>query len=173
EYRETLSEALRHTLRRLELVEEMRDRRGPEDVREAARAGIPPLWFAGARTAVRRYPPSDLAPFREALGRAARELLGEPAYAAVRAVGQARVTRTVAPEPAAAPSAAVRAEEASFLDIVDDLAERSADGYADLREAMQLAERRGVTGDRAEELLNALEESGVLEEPIVGKLRRA
>jgi DNA replicative helicase MCM subunit Mcm2 (Cdc46/Mcm family) len=71
------------------------------------------------------------------------------------------------------PSAAERAEESAFLDVIDQLAEHSADGYADLNEVVRAAARTGVTSQRAEELLGRLEESGAVEEPIVGKLRRA
>jgi hypothetical protein len=83
------------------------------------------------------------------------------------------VTR-VAPPPAPPPrTAGDRAQEAVFLDLVDELADGSDDGYADLKEAARLAAGRGIGADRVEEILNRLEEDGVLEEPIVGKLRRA
>jgi hypothetical protein len=79
------------------------------------------------------------------------------------------------PEPSArrATVAVDHGQEAIFLDLVDELSEVSADGYADLREAVQMAGGRGIGEHRVEEILGALEEGGVLEEPIVGKLRRA
>jgi len=174
EYRAGLAEALRQTLARLDLMEDLRQARGPESAPAAARAGVPPLWWTGATRAAGRYPSVDLAPFRGPLVAVLRELTGgTPVPPVASPPSSVRVIHARPPEPATAPSAAERAQEASFLDIVDDLAERSADGYADLREALGLAERGGLAGDRAEELLNRLEETGVLEEPIVGKLRRA
>jgi uncharacterized protein len=174
EYRADLTEALRQTLARLDLIEDVRGGRGPESAPDAARAGIAPLWWTGATRAAARYPTVDLAPFRAPLAAVLREIAGPaPLPPVPNPPTTVRVTRTMPPEPAVAPSAAERAQEASFLDIVDDLSERSADGYADLKEALGLAERSGLAGDRAEELLNRLEETGVLEEPLVGKLRRA
>jgi uncharacterized protein len=174
EYRLSLAETLRHTLGRIDLLDDVRNGRGPETVEAAARAGIAPLWWIGATHAAARYPAADLGPFRGPLSAVVREIVaGGSTTPTVTPPSSARVTRTTAPDPPAPPSAAERAQEASFLDIVDDLAERSADGYADLREALGLAERGGLAGDRAEKLLDRLEESGVLEEPIVGKLRRA
>jgi uncharacterized protein len=173
EYRAALAEVLRQTLARLDLLEDVRAGRGPETGADAARAGIAPLWWTGAVRATARYPTADLAPFRAPLTAVLRELTGPVAPSTPAPPSTARVTHAAPPEPAAAPSAAERAQEASFLDIVDDLAERSADGYAELKEALGAAERGGLSGDRAEELLNRLEETGVLEEPIVGKLRRA
>jgi len=87
--------------------------------------------------------------------------------------GAVRITYTPPPPGPKSRSAAEQAEASAFLDVIDGLAEGSVDGYADLREAVQVAAGRGVTAERAEELLNFLEEDGVLEEPIVGKLRRA
>jgi hypothetical protein len=173
EYRAALAEALRQTLARLDLLEDVRAGRGPENAAAAARAGIPPLWWNGALRAAARYPTADLAPFGAPLTAVLRELTGSGALPSPSPPATARVTHAAVLEPVAPPSAAERAQEASFLDIVDDLAERSADGYADLKEALGVAERGGLGGDRAEELLNRLEETGVLEEPIVGKLRRA
>ncbi|MGB7124000.1 MAG: hypothetical protein WBE40_03990, partial [Thermoplasmata archaeon] len=74
---------------------------------------------------------------------------------------------------APAPSAAERAEESVFLDLLDEISEVSVDGYADLKEVMGRLEAQGLVADRAESVLNRLEEEGVIEEPIVGKLRRA
>ena len=65
------------------------------------------------------------------------------------------------------------AEESLFLDQLDEVADVSADGYADLKEVLSRVSSHGLLGDRAETILNRLEEEGVIEEPIVGKLRRA
>jgi len=174
DYRAALEETLRQTLARLDLMEDVRHGRGPESADAAARAGVPPLWWAGAARAAARYPTIDLGPFRAPLGAVLREIEGDRRAApAASTPSTVRVSRSRAPDPPTAPSAAERAQEAAFLDIVDDLADRSADGYADLKEALGVAERGGLAEERAEELLNRLEETGVLEEPIVGKLRRA
>jgi hypothetical protein len=70
-------------------------------------------------------------------------------------------------------SAAERAEESLFLDQLDEVADVSADGYADLKEVLSRLSSHGLPGERAEAILNRLEEDGVVEEPIVGKLRRS
>lgn len=182
EARAAWAEAVDQTLRRIELM-------------EALRAGgsvpggalLPRGWIDAARASISRYPSVEPASFREGLGAVVRAL--GPTAAAPGAVPReptppraapptsaprVRVTHSAAPAPpAAAVSAAGRAQESAFLDIVDELSDRSADGYADLREALGLAGRRGVDGPEAERLLNRLEEEGVLEEPVVGKVRRA
>jgi hypothetical protein len=56
---------------------------------------------------------------------------------------------------------------------VDELGEASVDGYADLRDVVERARAQGIDDRTTEELVGRLEESGALEEPIVGKLRRA
>ncbi len=181
DYRLALVEAVRQTARRLDLAQRLRAGKGPL-TEEAARAdGIPTPWLAGGRAAVSRYPTLDPEAFRGPLldvltSLGAPEAARPPPRPVERraAPGPVRVSRETRPTAASpAPSAAVRAEEAAFLDIVDELADRSVDGYADLREALSLGEQRGVRAERAEELLSQLEESGVLEEPVVGKLRRA
>ncbi len=176
EYHQMLGETLRHTLARAAVVKELRARRGTGGSEEATRTLTPPLWWAGAERAAERYPTVDLTPLLAPLATVLEEIEAVRDGAPVDAPGGGsgvRVTRAKAPEPGAPKSAAYRAAEAAFLDIIDDLADRSADGYADLKEAVDLAERRGIAGERAEELLSGLEESGVLEEPVVGKLRRA
>jgi DNA replicative helicase MCM subunit Mcm2 (Cdc46/Mcm family) len=77
------------------------------------------------------------------------------------------------PPPPPTATAAERAEESALLDVIDQLADKSADGYAALNEVVRAAARTGVTSDRVEELLGRLEESGAVEEPVVGRLRRA
>lgn len=176
EYRAALVESIGQTADRLDLVRAYRGGTGPTEAEVRARA-TPPLWVRGAQAAAQRYPTVDLEPFRAALARALDVAEGrggvrpdpEPVSPRVR------IQRTpAAPPPApAARSAAERAEEAAFLDLIDELADASADGYADLREALGRAAARGVHEAKAEELVNRLEEAGVLEEPIVGKLRRA
>jgi DNA replicative helicase MCM subunit Mcm2 (Cdc46/Mcm family) len=84
------------------------------------------------------------------------------------------VTRAPPPRPPAPPpSAAERAEESRFLDQLEEVADVSADGYADLKEILARLSAHGLPGERAEAILNRLEEDGTIEEPIVGKLRRA
>lgn len=175
EYRAALLEAVDQGAARLALVRVARAAGTTSPVVSAAPA--PELWTRGARAAADRYPTVDLEPFRAGFERALRVAEGEPnpEPGPAKGVAPVRIHRTPAtarPAPSA-PSAAERAEEAAFLDVIDELAEASADGYADLRDALQRAAGRGVTEAQAEELVNRLEEAGVLEEPIVGKLRRA
>jgi hypothetical protein len=66
-----------------------------------------------------------------------------------------------------------RAWEGRLLEVLDSLAEGSPDGYADMDELTEGAARHGIEGERMEELLNDLLERGTLEEPLVGKFRRA
>lgn len=166
EYREALAEAVDQGLTRLELTEAAR---APSAAGPAV-LGVVPLWRHGATVAAQRYPSVDLGPLREGLRRALDEAEGHSAPPAESPV-------TVRPIPAApsrpAPSAAERAEESTFMEIVDRLSEEAVDGYADLKEAFALAAGLGMTSEHSEELLNRLEESGAIEEPIVGKLRRA
>lgn len=176
EYRGLLAEAIRQTARRIDLAVRVRAGRAPLTETDAHARGIPSAWLAAAHLSQQRYPTLDPEAFRPALLEAAAGLAGTSASspAPPPASPPVRVTRAAAESrEREAPSAAVRAEEAAFLDIVDELAEGSADGYADLREAILLGEQRGVRAARTEELLSRLEESGVLEEPVVGKLRRA
>ncbi len=174
EYRELLTDAVQQGVERLDLVRSLRDGTGP--TQEEARArDLPPLWLRGARAAVARYPTIDLAPFRAAFGRALDAAVGTLTPPAPPPPGRVQVHRAPPTPPPAPParSAAERAEEAAFLDLIDELSDASADGYADLKDAIARAAARGMTDAQAEELVNRLEESGVLEEPIVGKLRRA
>jgi RPA family protein len=182
EVRAGWAEAADQTLLRIEIMEAIRvGRRGPGD------GTTPSSWSDSARAAQARYPSADPGSFRGGLEMVLRAL--GPATAApvplvqpptprppMAPVLPPRVHVTHAPPVPAAPgpvTAAARAQESAFLDIVDELADVSADGYADLREALGLAGRRGVPADEAERLLNRLEEEGVLEEPVVGKVRRS
>jgi uncharacterized protein len=169
-------EAALATLTRVDLCERFR-RGSPGIEEECLREGFAASWIGGARAATARYPSFDLHRFRERLG----STLGTPVAPTpasrrrdeVAPSASARVTRRVIPEPEKSRPRPDRAKESVFLDIVDELAEGSEDGYADLREVARIARGRGVVEHQVEELLSSLEENGVLEEPIVGKLRRS
>jgi RPA family protein len=177
EYRRGLAEAIEQTARRLELRERLA-RSPPPGEAELLDAGYPEAWVRGARESLKRYPHPVPGSYRASLA-AALETVdgagGAPPALAPAGPGSltARVTRLPPPRPAAVPSVQDRAQEAIFLDIVDELCESAGDGYAELKEASALAQGRGLSAERVEELLNRLEEEGTLEEPIVGKLRRA
>jgi len=175
EERATLADIVRQTLDRLDLLE--RVEKEPGITEEAARqAGIPPAWLNAARGSRSRYPNVDRPAFRRDLRAAVRRIAGDsgPARATLPTPSSVTVTPAPAPRPATpAPTAAERAEESLFLDQLDEVADVSADGYADLKEVLARVSSHGLVADRAEEVLNRLEEEGVIEEPIVGKLRRA
>jgi len=175
EERAVLADIVRQTLDRLDLMERMEKEPGVAD--EALRsAGAPGPWVRSARESLRRYPNVDRAAFRRELGAAVRRVAGDsgPSPAPGPPPPSVRVTRDLPPPaPAAPPTPAERRDESLFLDLVDELADNSVDGYADLTDVLERIAQRGVRGDRAEAVLNRLEEGGVLEEPIVGKLRRA
>jgi RPA family protein len=187
ELRTLFGETLRQTLDRIDLVERMA---GSPQLPESSlvESGVPAVWVHGAREARRRYPNPSFAGFRAPLRAVLDTVAGRASAASVApppppspagaepkpaAAPTVRVTRVAPPAPPAPRTGQDRAHEAIFLDLVDELAESSDDGYADLKEALRLAAGRGLGADRIEELLNRLEEDGVLEEPIVGKLRRA
>ncbi len=177
EVRAVQDEALAHTLDRIELAERLRE--APDTAADApTSSGVPRLWVESARTARTQYHDPDPARFRAALA----PLFGSPQR-------EPPATPETAPPAPPAPSPSVRrtetrslppprpprdhAQESILLELVDELIEGSEDGYADLRELTQSAASRGVGEHRLEELLTGLEEEGVLEEPIVGKLRRS
>ena len=171
--RATVAETVRQTLDRLDLLERIEHEPSVPDATLRS-AGCPAGWIRAAREALRRYPEADRAGFREALAAAVRRVAGggvAPAPAAATAGLTVTVDRPTAPR--VEPTAFDRADEAAFLDLVDEAAEGSADGYADVRELLRRLADRGVRTDRAEAVLGRLEEGGVLEEPVVGKLRRA
>lgn len=165
------AEARSATLQRLELIDRMRRSPAPEPA-GAPEEGLPLRWIEGARAARSSYPDADPGAFRRALLEA---LASGPPLSGAREPERGLVSITRVPEPAArVPAVGVdHGQEAVFLDLVDELSEGASDGYADLREAVRMAGGRGIGEHRVEEILGALEESGVLEEPIVGKLRRA
>jgi uncharacterized protein len=173
--RAALADIVRQTFDRLDLIE--RFEKEPAVREETLRAdGTPTLWMRGAREAIRRYPNADRAAFRRELAGALRRIAGDSGPVASSAPPSAAVTVTRAPPPRGPPpppTAAEREEESVFLALLDEIAEVSVDGYADLKEVLSRLESQGVVAERAEGVLNRLEEEGVVEEPIVGKLRRA
>jgi len=175
EERACLADVVRQTLDRLDLLE--RAEKDP-DITEAVvrEQGLPPAWWRAAKESLRRYPNVDRAAFRRELGNAVRRVAGEsgPSRGTLPTPTTVTVTRAPPPRPSPPPpSAAERAEESLFLDQLDEIADVSADGYADLKEVLTRVSAQGLVADRAEAVLNRLEEEGVIEEPIVGKLRRA
>ena len=175
EERGVLGDIVRQTLDRLDLLERLeKEPAVPEE--ELVREGVPRAWVRSARDALRRYPHVDRAAFRKELRSAVRRVAGDSGPVAASVAPPPTVTVTRAPPPRAPPpppTPAERQEESVFLDQLDEIAEVSADGYADLKELLSRVAVRGLVSDRAEAVLNRLEEEGVVEEPIVGKLRRA
>jgi uncharacterized protein len=177
-----LADAVEQTAQRIRLLEQLH--REPAGA-DGAIPGYPALWVRSARESVRRYSKVEPSSFRPPLRETLRVVSGvtelvapEPVTARPESEPKeaptgARITRLAPPSPPPLSTAAERAEESAFLDVIDQLAEKSADGYADLQEVVRAAARTGVTSHRAEELLGRLEESGAVEEPVVGKLRRS
>jgi uncharacterized protein len=162
-------EAAHQTLRRITLARRVRKNAAVSD--DALRAeGYSGLWVAGARAAQWRYPNADL---DRALAPIERLAGVSPPRASAAAPPAPEPTRPRPTAPRAPPKPADHAQESIFLDLVDQLVEVSDDGFADLKEAERRAAAQGLTSERVEELLGQLEADGVLEEPIVGKLRRA
>ncbi len=173
--RGVLAEIVRQTLDRLDLMERL-EKEPTVSVDTLRGDGIPAAWIAAGRESLRRYPNVDRPAFRRELRAAVRRVAGDSGPSRSPTPLPASVTRTVVPPVRTtlpAPTAAERAEESLFLDFVDEVSEVSPDGYADLKEVILRSAERGLASERAERVLNRLEEEGVLEEPIVGKLRRA
>jgi RPA family protein len=171
--RAILAEVVRQSLDRLDLLERLEHE---PNVPEAAlrSGGHPSAWIRAARDALRRYPDADRAGYREALRTVVRHVAGVGAVPTPAVAGTAVTVTVDAPKPPRPePTPLDRQEESAFLTLVDEAAESSADGYADVRELLARLAERGVLPDRAEAVLGRLEEGGVLEEPVVGKLRRA
>ncbi len=171
--RSILAEIARQTLDRLDLVE--RVERGPTvSDEELRRDGVPAGWVRAARASLARYPQVDRPAFRRELAGVIRAVAGGAAAPPSAVPPQVRVTRSPPPPPPPAPpTVAERAEESLFLDLLDEVADGSVDGYADWKELVERTSARGLVAERAEAVLNRLEEEGVVEEPIVGKLRRS
>lgn len=175
EERAALADIVRQTLDRLDLLERVEKESGLSDATLRAE-GVPAAWLLAAKQSRIRYPNVDRVAFRRDLKNAVRRVAGESGPTRATAPAAPTVTVTRAPPPAAPappPSVAERTEESLFLDQLDEAADVSTDGYADLKEVLSRVSSHGLLGDRAEAILNRLEEEGVIEEPIVGKLRRA
>jgi len=173
EERATFSDALRQTLDRLDLIDRLES--APTLATETlADEGVPGIWIAAARESLRRYPNSDRAQFRRELRSVARRITGMALSDDVLPVAATvQIRREPVPPSRSPPSAAERAEESLLLEHLDQVAEASLDAYADRRELLARVGSRGLGTDRAEQVLTRLEDDGVIEEPIVGKLRRA
>lgn len=164
------AEIAEQTEARIALVDELRRHTAlPEtDLRRAPR-----LWLEAARRAMPEYRTAELERLRESLRReagAGSEPVHDPAP--VARPGATPVPRAPAPRSPSPPSPAERAQESAFLDIVDELADASADGCAEVREVLQRTAGEGVPRVVAEALIHRLEAGGVLEEPSAGRLRR-
>jgi uncharacterized protein len=173
--RAVLADIVRQSLDRLDLLERVEKEPATPDA-DLVRDGVPSAWVLAAREALRRYPSVDRAAFRRELAAAVRRVAGDsgPIASSIGPPPTVTVTRAPPARPAPPPpTAAERAEESVFLDQLDEIAEISVDGYADLKELLTRVASRGMNSDRAEAVLSRLEEGGVVEEPIVGKLRRA
>jgi uncharacterized protein len=173
EERAVLAEVVRQTLDRLALVERLMLTPGasPESV---APDVAPALWVRAALESLRRYPSVDRSAFRAGLAAAIRHVGGTTtALPPPPTPPTVRVRRDPVPPTRPPPTAAERAEEALVLDLLDQVADASLDSYADRRELLARASSQGLTAVRAEEVLSRLEEEGMVEEPIVGKLRLA
>ncbi len=173
--RGVLADIARQTLDRLDVVE--RIEKEPSWTDDAARhAGVPSGWIRAARASLARYPQVDRPAFRRELDAVVRAVAGGvgPASGTISPSPEVRVTPVAPPRPPVSPpSAADRAEESLVLDLLDEVADGSVDGYADWKEVLERTVARGLVAARAEAVLNRLEEEGVVEEPIVGKLRRS
>jgi uncharacterized protein len=173
EERAALADAVRHTLDRLDLIARLEGDPGISD-EALVSEGIPRGWVSAARESIRRYPEADRAQFRHELRAAVRRVSGIALPEEAPELPATVRRRRDAPLPVRPPpSAAERAEESLLLEFLDQVAESSLDAYADRRELLARVGSRGLGSDRAEEVLSRLEEEGVVDEPIVGKLRRA
>ncbi len=174
EERGVLADIVRQSLDRLDLIGRLADPRAASE-ESLAEEGVPAAWIRAGRESLRRYPNVDRAAFRRELLAAVRRVAGDSGPIASPAPPPTvSVTRAPPPPPPPAPpTAEERALESVFLDELDEIAEGSVDGYADLKELFARVAGRGLDASRAESVLSRLEEEGVIEEPIVGKLRRS
>jgi uncharacterized protein len=175
------AEAAAQTLERLELTVRLRGVAPPTEV-ALSQAGVSPQWVQGARAAMARYPTLDPAPYYESARAVLVALRAVPIAESrnrpsnLTPVQESEVVRAVRPRSSPAtpsPPPGLQALGGQLLEILDELAEESPDGYADMDELAERAARHGIEGERMEELLNLLSENGTLEEPLVGKFRRA
>lgn len=169
EMREVFVEALGQTLDRLDLYRRMASDPGISDS-AFENEGVPSAWIRAGREAIQRYPSIDRAAYRDRL-RSVVEVISGARPPLPPPAASVRVT-TVAP-PSPPPTERDRTGESEFLDVLDELSEASSDGYADLKELAQRLHENGIAPERSEEILDHLQADGVVEEPIVGKLRRA
>ncbi len=171
-----LVDELSQSLDRLELVERLLKEPMTPDANLRAE-GIGATALRAARETIQRYPSIDRSAFRATLKLLLPAIEGRasalPAVPSIPAT--VRVTRVGVPAPRRreAPSASERANESTFLDVMDELADGSMDGYADYRELRQRLAERGLSEEAAETILARLQDDGVVEEPIMGRLRRA
>ena len=171
-----MAESLDHVARRFDLATRLRSESPPADSMLSA-DGFPVDWVEGSRLAKDRYPSFDVTGFRTGLDNYAdvveqrRSLRGGSTDEATS--HPLTITRDRTPTPPSPPTASERAQEAALLDLVDELGTAALDGYADLKDIVDRARAQGLDERTTEELVGRLEESGALEEPIVGKLRRA
>lgn len=166
-------EALTSTLDRLDLLERLRAEPLEPDATWRTQ-GLPPAWIRAGREALKRYPTIDRAAFRGSLRPVVAVLEGRveaprPPAASV----SVRPSEPAAPKARAPPTEAERAQESELLDLIDELSEASVDGYADYRDLRERLLERGMTEEVTEATLARLQEEGEVEEPIMGKLRRA
>ena len=163
-------------------------RAAPVSVREYL--GRPVLWF-GTRTRVVPAGAAALHPERPdgGPGRPPGEpnIDGGPPPPVLRsAAGEPEPSASVSVPPASPPASPPpipptipppgpppSSRRELLLDLVDELLERSGDGRVDVATLLDRAARIGLGPVAAEEVLNGLEEEGILEEPSVGKVRRA
>ncbi len=185
EYRSILAETALQTLERIEFMDHLRAAPDRPDA-ELLRESWSPTWIKGAREAIRRYPTWDPDSYRASVAQVLDALRGgstgpaahltataPPTATPPPAATEVRITR-IAPAPTRAPATAEqKALEGRLLEVLDELADGSPDGYADMDELAERAARQGIESERMEEVLNRLEESGTIEEPIVGKFRRS
>lgn len=173
EERAALSDAVGQTLDRLDLIERLRNDPAVPSA-TLTDEGVPAPWVVAARESIRRYPDAERSQFRHELRAAVCRIRGVALPSDVPPPPPTVQIRWDPPPPTPTPpSAADRAEESLLLGFLDQVAEVSLDAYADRRELLARVGSRGLGPERAEEVLTRLEDEGVLEEPIVGKLRRA
>lgn len=175
------AEILLQSAQRLRITELGWDGRGDAPPGTGPRSR--PRWRSDLPVSRSAYPRPDFAGQLHHLREVLDVLEGRrppppPVSVSSRGPTRSTVTITRSPRPgttesSTAPSAAVRALESAFLDVVDQLGEESIDGYAELRSVIERCAAIGIDERTVEDLLNRLEESGAVEEPIVGRLRRA